>query len=297
MSEDRLRCVNWKFYSFERYFNKARKKNLFLGGKMGRTHLLVGTILCVFLLWTSTAFAMQPLVTDDADTEGRGGILLEVGNELSFDRQTVDSEKVRTRDNETVVALSYGFLDNLDLILEMPYLFTRARMAGESETENGIGDLVLEVKWRFYEGNPGALALKPSLSLPTGEEARGLGTGKLSFGLTLIASIEFEPIDLHLNLGYAHNRFKLTEDRFENRRHIWSASLAAVRELAPRLDLVGDIGIESHESRHSNLHPAFALLGVVYELMDNVDLDFGVKFGLSRPEADVAVLAGLTWSL
>lgn len=257
---------------------------------------ILATLLCLALL-APPAFAIQPLVTDDAGTEGKGGMLLEFSNELSWDRQTVEGEKVRARGNQTAFTFSYGLLDNLDLIFGVPYLHTRAKVAGEVEDEDGPGDLALEVKWRFYEGPLGAFALKPALTFPTGDEHKGLGSGEVSYGLTFIATKEFDPIDLHLNLGYAHQRYKLSEDRFENRRHIYSASLAAVRALTPDLDLVADIGIESHESKNSDLHPAFGLAGLVYSLADNIDLDCGFKFGLSRPEADYALLVGLTWSL
>lgn len=263
---------------------------------MRTTKTLLTTMLTLTLL-APPAFAIQPLVTDDAGTEGKGGILLEFSNESSFDRQTVDGEKLRARDNQTAVALAYGLLDNLDLLFEAPYIYTRTKFAGETESENGLGDLALEVKWRFHESDLGAFALKPALTIPTGDEDKGLGSGEVSYGLTLIATKEFTPVDLHLNLGYAHNRYKLTEDRLESRRHIYSASLAAVRELTPALDLVGDIGIETHESKNSDLHPAFGLLGLVYSINDNIALDGGVKLGLSRPEADYALLVGLTWSL
>ncbi|MDO3376862.1 transporter [Geoalkalibacter halelectricus] len=257
---------------------------------------ILGMLFALGLVAAQTARAIQPLVTDDADTEGKGGILVEFSNELSFDRQKIDGETLRARDNETTLTLSYGLLDNLDLILEVPYLHARAKFAGETESENGLGDLGLEVKWRFHDSNLAALALVPAITLPTGDEDRGLGSGKVSYGLTFIATKEFDPIDVHLNLGYAHNRFKLVEDRVENRRDIWSASVAAVHDLTPRLDLVADIGIERHEVKGSSLHPAFGLAGLVFALRENLDLDAGVKFGLSRSEPDFALLVGLTWA-
>lgn len=229
---------------------------------------------------------------------GRGEILLEFSNDLSFDRQTVDGEKVRARGNESAVAISYGLLDSLDLVLAIPYEWTRTKVRGEVvDREEGLADMTLEVKWCFYEGNLGAFALKPGISLPSGDEDRGFGNGKVCYGMTFIATKEFEPLDLHFNAGYAINRFKLQADRDENRRNLWHLSLAAVRELTPKLDLVGDIGVERNGSRDSNQHPAFALVGLVYSVTEKIDLDLGAKIGLTRAEPDFSVLAGLTWSL
>ena len=45
----------------------------------------------------------------------------------------------------------------------------------------------------------------------------------------------------------------------------------------------------------SNTWPAFILGGVIYSVNENLDLDFGVKGGLNRPEPDVTALAGLAW--
>jgi hypothetical protein len=47
--------------------------------------------------------------------------------------------------------------------------------------------------------------------------------------------------------------------------------------------------------RHVNTHPAFVLGGLIYSVSENLDVDFGVKGGLNKPEADYSVLAGLAW--
>ena len=33
--------------------------------------------------------------------------------------------------------------------------------------------------------------------------------------------------------------------------------------------------------------------GLIYSVSENFDLDFGVKFGLNKPETDFAILAGI----
>jgi hypothetical protein len=40
---------------------------------------------------------------------------------------------------------------------------------------------------------------------------------------------------------------------------------------------------------------AFVLGGLIYSLSENLDLDLGVKGGLTHTETDIAIMAGLAW--
>ncbi|MBE0599589.1 MAG: transporter [Desulfuromonadales bacterium] len=259
--------------------------------------VLTGMILLLALLAVQPVMAAHPLVTDDTGTAGRGGVLVELNSEFGFDREKIEGVRIRERGGETALVATYGISDALDLVLGIPYQWSRSKedgvVVGE---EDGLADLSVEAKWRFLEGSLGSLALKPAISLPTGEEEKGLGNGRVSYGLTLIASREFEPVDLHLNLGYAINEFRLKADREDNRREIWHASLAAVRKLTDRIDLVGNIGVERNGAHGDNRHPAFVLGGLIYSVNETLALNFGVKAGLNRAETDLTVLAGLAWS-
>ncbi len=237
------------------------------------------------------AHAADPLITGDAHTLGRGGLLLEFNGEYGFDRQA----GIRERGGEAAVLVTYGLTDDIDLLLGVPYQWSRLKVAGETETTDGLADMFLEAKWRFYEAERGSYSLKPAISLPTGDEEKGLGNGKVSYGLTFTASRHLEPVDLHFNIGYLVNEFKLKADREENRRDIWHASLSAVRGVTDNLDLVGNVGIERNGARNSNRHPAFALAGLIYAMADNLDVYAGLKYGLTRAETDVTVLTGLAW--
>lgn len=248
------------------------------------------------LLPVQPVLAAHPLVTDDTGTAGRGSILIEFNSEFGFDREKIEGVRVRERGGETALIATYGVTDTLDVVLGVPYQWSRSKEDGVVVAEeDGLADLSIEAKWRFAEGSLGSLALKPAISLPTGDEEKGLGNGRVSYGLNLIASREFEPVDLHLNFGYAINEFRLKADRKDNRREIWHASVAAVRSLTPKLDLVGNIGIERNGSKAFDRHPAFALAGLVYAIAEEVTLDLGLKVGLNREETDLVVLTGIAW--
>ena len=75
--------------------------------------------------------------------------------------------------------------------------------------ETGVGDVKLGLKYKFlddYMGDGIGLAVRGYAKLPTADEAKGLGTGKTSFGADLIVSKSLdEKADIHASIGYVAN--------------------------------------------------------------------------------------------
>lgn len=237
------------------------------------------------VLWYGLAFAAHPLITDDAGTQGKGKFQLEVNGEYAHEEEDGVTENAA----EIATMLSLGIGDNIDVVFGIPYQSRRTKDPGSSTGEKGVSDISLELKWRFYEKDGLSFALKPGFTLPTGDEAKGLGAGKATYSLFLITTRELEPWAFHLNLGYGRN-----ENKADEREDIWHASLASERELVKNLTAVANLGVERNPDRTSNDHPAFILGGLIYSLSEGLDLDFGVKGGLNKPETDYSILAGAT---
>ena len=141
---------------------------------------------------------------------------------------------------EVMTILSYGLTDTTDLVLSLPYQWGRVKEGGLTVyDEKGISDTTLEVKWRFFEKDGLMLALKPGLIFPTGNEEKGLGAGKVGYQAFLIGTKEADPWEFHANVGYIGN-----ENKVDQEKNIWHASLAAEYELFKDLELVANIGIE-----------------------------------------------------
>ena len=241
-----------------------------------------------------TGFAAHPLITDDAGTQGKGRFLLEVNSEFGYDKER--AEEVTTKETGVEVAglLTYGLTENVDIVLGLPYQWTKTKEDGETVSDvDGVTDLSLEAKWRFYENDGFSFALKPGFTLPTGNERKGLGNGRPSYALTFITTKEIEPWAIHLNLSYFHNEYRLREDKAANRRGIWHVSLAGELEVIENLKAVANIGVERNSDKESNRHPAFILGGIIYSISENVDIDFGLKKALNKPETDYAILLGM----
>ncbi|MCX8119210.1 MAG: transporter, partial [Desulfobacterota bacterium] len=72
-------------------------------------------------------------------------------------------------------------------------------------------------------------------------------------------------------------------------------SFASEWEVVKDLKLVGNIGMERNVYKQSNRHPAFLLGGLIYSLSEKIDIDFGVKGGLNKPETDLTILGGIVF--
>jgi len=257
---------------------------------------LVLLIPLIHFLYLPNAFAAHPLITDDTGTQGKGKFQVEVNSEFNYDKEKEEGLTTKERGGEIGTILSYGILNNTDIVIGMPYQWFRIKEDGElTSRESGISDLSLEVKWRFYEKDGLGFALKPGITFPTGNEKKGLGSGRPSYGLAFITTKELGPWAFHFNLGYMRNEYKLREDREANRKDLWHVSLASELEVVKNLKLVGNIGIERNPEKASTRHPAFILGGVIYSISENLDIDFGVKGGLNKPETDFTILAGIAF--
>jgi hypothetical protein len=240
--------------------------------------------------------AAHPLATDDAGTLGRGVRQAELTAELSRDSEGPRAERTSADAGEGGVAVGYGLLDRLDLVVGVATSWSRVQQRNGPVSEaRGLGDLALDLKWRALEVGGFALALKPGITLPTGDADRGLGAGRPCYALTLVASQELGPVALHANVAYLRDDYDNREAREASRLDRLQLSVALAAQVAERLQVVADVGAESNADVASATWPAYALGGVIYAASDDVELDLGVRVGLSAPEADVAGLLGATF--
>ncbi len=247
------------------------------------------TVVTVCLLPVAV-FAARPLITDDAGTLGKGKFQVEISIEASDHRQDYDDVATKEYATSLDTTVSYGLSDDIDIVLGLPYV--KAKVEEDDVTvhdEKGLTDVTLEAKWRFFEKDGFGLALKPGLSFPTGNDKKGLGTGRMAYGMLFIATKELEPFAFHLNAGYKRN-----ENKTDVRKDIWGADLAGEVRILKPLKLVANVGIETNTDRGSSTAPAFVLGGLVYSITETIDIDLGYKRGLNKAEADNTYIGGLT---
>jgi hypothetical protein len=260
---------------------------------MSRKSLSVVASLCSILLFQAPpSFGAHPLLTDDTLTQGKGKAQIE----MSYQYDSDNDNGIKSEISRPKVQLTYGLLDPLDIILEIPYLFVQQTQGGETTNNDGIADITLSLKWRFYGEKEKGLqfAIKPSVTFPTGDEAKGLGFGREAFGITFISTFEREEWCVSANLGYLYNEYGLQSERDIYRPSIWSASLSGQYEFVEKLWLVGEVGVQTNPSATSDTALAFVNGGFIYELTKSVDLDIGYKYGLTKPAVDYTISGAVT---
>lgn len=249
------------------------------------------------MLSSTPLLAAMPLQTDDTGTQGKGNSQIEIGFESGSDKENETGVSCKTTGGAVTATFSYGLSETIDLVAGLPWEWYTEKENGVKVADgNGFGDLALQIKWRVYDNADAgfSLALKPGISIPTGDERKGLGTGKVSGDVTLIATREAELATFHFNLGYSHNEYRLDEVSESSRTNIWRASLATELNVTDKLRAVGDIGIETAPEKDSDTDPAYILGGLIYGVSDNTDLDIGIRGGLNNAETDTTLLAGVT---
>jgi len=246
------------------------------------TRFLAASCLALF---SQTAFAAHPLVTDDTGTQGAGNNQAE----LSFDR--AESGKGANKSHENALAFTYtrGITDRLDFFVGGAKLDLRDPAANEGKRVKGGGDSAIGLKWRYVEREGFSLGLKLTSNLATGDAGRGLGAGRATQSLLHMTQLGTASGDFLLNVGLTNNG---RSD--EERRTLWNISAAWLVPVREDLRVVVDVGASQQASRDSSKHPAFALVGLIWAVTEQIDLDIGYKHGLNNQEADGQLGVGLT---
>ena len=250
-----------------------------------------------FILCSAPSFAAMPLVTDDTGTQGKGRWQIELGVEREQETEIDSGVTTKEISWSPSATITYGLTDNIDLIAGIPWAYQKLEVDGATlSDENGIGDISLQIKWRFLELQESELsfALKPGITLPTGNADKGFGNGKVSEGVMMIATKSAESGAIHINLGYAHNEYSIESDELGSNKNIWHASVAGEVKLGEKFRAVADIGMETNQEKENNINPVYLLGGIIYSPSEKFDLDFGVKGGLNDAEPATTLLAGIT---
>lgn len=210
------------------------------------------------------AHGTHPLNTDDPDVQGAGGHQVEINTDWL--RQGDAGRRIAS------VTYTYGVTDLLDAYLAVPVSLN---------TPSGMSDAAIGLKWQLLDVGAVTLALKPELSLPTGDALKSLGNGKTGGTLTGIASYDAAPWRLIGNLGVSINRYQLQSDRDANRSVVWRASASALYTYRKGITLVADVGLERDIDKGSDKLPAYAIAGIIYSPNPQLDLDAGVRLALN----------------
>lgn len=229
------------------------------------------------------ASAFHPLIGEDTAFLGKDVRQAELAFEHAVSREGADVYA-----NTGSAEFSYGLFDKVDILLSAPWQGWNSQGVSES----GLGDVALETKFPVGEKAGWTFALKPGFSLPAGDESKSLGAGKGGVWLYGIAGRTVGRMQYYFNAGYVLNRNSVNEEE-----NIFKVSAAAAFEVIPKVMVSGDLAAESNPDRETSTPPVSAVLGLIWSPCPNLDLDAGLKLGLTEPADDVGLLLGLTFRL
>jgi hypothetical protein len=224
--------------------------------------------LLALALVSCQAMAFQPLITDDAGTQGAGGNQIEV----SFTGERTKFESSVENQDSLPVVYTRGLTETLDVFVSA----VPARVHRDGDTASGMGNTSVGAKWRFFEEGDTSLALKPEVFFPVsaGRENAGLGTGKASGALTFIASQDLSFGSVHFNASVGRQRFRDTTASPD--ATAYKFSLAPVWDVCEQWKLALDLGVESAHAAGQTVNTKFAEIGAIYSPGKDIDLAFGV---------------------
>jgi len=160
--------------------------------------------------------------------------------------------------------LNYG-LPNTQLKLEIPVSIVHSDDDGIAA---GLGDLLLGVKWRFFNNEQSQLQLGtyPQVLLPTGDESRGIGEGRTAFVLPLMAQKSWGQWTIYGNIGY------WWQNAAETRNYGYAGAVLE-REINGRLTLGVELFGNSPKERGRRSEVAFNI-GGTWKLSKHLNLLF-----------------------
>lgn len=230
-------------------------------------------------------FAPPPLVTGDVPTADKGTFEWYVGGRYQ------ESETGKPTRLLPFTELVYGLSDRQELTLEF---------AGQSQDRQfGINDVVVGTKYIFLkeaEQRPG-IAGSFELKLPTGNEARGLGSGEFDYDLRLRAQKTWGWFTGIGNVGYTVVTDPVLGGVRTSTENVWLFSFGQEYELARRTSLLSEIYFTSREVPGDPNRLA-ANIGFKHKLRDKLVMHAAVGKSLrdgNRGGPDMRVYVGLKW--
>ena len=263
---------------------------------MRSTVLSVAVVLGMTFFLARALWAAHPLFSEDAGTQGPGGVLVE-----SNVNYLKDNEFTSTA---VPVALSLGLGESIDVGVEMPYLWLHPSPA-TGHSEHGFSDIIFKFKQRFFErgeqraegeqqgeeGSEQSFAYQILYAQPSGSEEKGLGAGSSRWAVRMISTTEWRSFEFNANLGYESSGRALRRGNlsFDN---VLALTVAAKYERPKPWEPVVELAVLRVKEPEAVTRIATALIGLVYEPSDKFYVDAGIRAGLNKSSEDYAVLAG-----
>lgn len=256
-----------------------------------RTRAGVEVLAAAVVLAASGAFAARPLIIDDADP-------------LDFKKFKAEGGAWYEKDSvckhwDFPFGVAAGAVPSLELGAGFGGQFEERTEIDEASgeecchSESGIGDLVLVAKWQFWGETTWTprQAIVPAVKFPTSDKDKGLGSGKMDYDLTWIASKSLcAKVGTHINVGYSW----IGKSADEAAGDILHYGLAFDYRIIDPLQWVGEVFAEkelmSGAATIVMFNTGFRLI-----LVEGLTFDIAAGSCFTGNAPDLIATTGLTW--
>ncbi len=212
--------------------------------------------------------------------------------EYSFvDFSRVDEAETRTFEIAPVL-LKVGLTSSIDLQVGFnPYTRQRTRTGASQEMIDGLGDTFARCKVNLWGNDTGesALAIMPFIKITTASD--GLGNDDVEGGIIIPAAFE---LDHRLTLG-TMLEFDVVRNGADDAYTLDVVHTATIaRGLTDTLGLFVEYAGAADTSGESS-YRASLNTGMTLGIAPDIQLDAGVRIGLTEAAEDLGVFAGMAW--
>jgi hypothetical protein len=183
---------------------------------MRNCNILKSILIILISAYAASLSAQNLFVARGAKTLPQKGILLwqsfyYYDFDKSYNKTTGEFSKINGDNSKfsSITMLGYGILNTLEIVTQIPFYRYEATKNGNTDTSDGLGDIVLQTRYMLYAGNEYLPAFNVSLMgrFPTGDEDEvpALGDGTYDFGIVTFVSKKIMRFSSHLKLAYVFN--------------------------------------------------------------------------------------------
>jgi hypothetical protein len=239
-------------------------------------------IALMVLFMAENTLAYRPFGTEDAGVAGKNVFQ----TEISFDYLKWSDNKL---ERNLLFVPIYGLTDNLELSVEIPYLFHQPPIG---VSYNGFGDISLVLKGLMLnEGkNFPALTAKGVVKADNGDFNLGLGSGDKDYSLFAAATKTAGKFVFHGQIGYSW----IGKGKTSILRDITLFGLAVDFSVSDKLHLLAELNGNRHPDSAATGDPSAWLLGINYKLSDKIIFDAAGKWGLSSVSPNWNLTTGIS---
>lgn len=224
----------------------------------------------------------RPSVANPAEIQKAGVLQIEYGYDALF-----RAGEFRTQQS---LPLALRFAASSRLLLELDLDTVKSETDETGQRFTGIGDTRLGfqiVALKDTQEHP-ALAFAYYIKLPSANEDKGLGTGRMDHKIMALLSRKFGQTEMDINVAYLN----VGRETSARRASGGQGAIAFAYEFKNNFGVEGELSGQSVD----DVQPrgVYALGALTYKVNRRFVLDGGMRFGLNPDAPRVGVFAGMT---